>query len=228
MDGGIRAWFGYTQTSFWQLYADSEASSPFRETNHEPEVFWNIPTRLSVRGFEARLFSLSINHQSNGRSKPLSRSWNRLTAQVVLEKDHLAFTAKTWVRIDGESDDDNPNIEVSPALFALIHKRCLVSHDGVSLERGVQLEGDLLDEPAHIDPGVERLQVRGPTVFEHIPASLAWILHLFIRIPVDELDLDEARLSLPGNLDLFGNLCHLVWEGLPDLVLELIIDFGHK
>ena len=104
-------WFGYTQTSFWQLYADSEASSPFRETNHEPEVFWNIPTRLSVKGFEARLLSLSLNHQSNGRSKPLSRSWNRVTAQLIFQRDQFAFSAKTWARIDGESDDDNPNIE---------------------------------------------------------------------------------------------------------------------
>ena len=104
-------WFAYTQTSYWQLYADSEESSPFRETNHEPEFLWSVPVNFDVLGLNARLMSVGVNHQSNGRSKPLSRSWNRLTAAIILEKRYVVLSAKTWVRIDGESDDDNPNIE---------------------------------------------------------------------------------------------------------------------
>ena len=43
-------WIAYTQQSFWQLYADEQASSPFRETNHEPEVFWQVPLRFRFLG----------------------------------------------------------------------------------------------------------------------------------------------------------------------------------
>ena len=105
-------WIGYTQLSFWQLYADEEASSPFRETNHEPEIFWQIPVRFRFLGLDARLASFGFNHQSNGQPGELSRSWNRLTAQLVAERGNFAMTAKTWVRVaDGIGQDDNPNIE---------------------------------------------------------------------------------------------------------------------
>lgn len=101
----------YTQQSFWQLYADDEVSAPFRETNHEPEIMWQIPVDFEVLGFQARLATLAFNHQSNGRSRPLSRSWNRLTGELVLEKDRFVLSAKTWARIDDPDLDDNPNIE---------------------------------------------------------------------------------------------------------------------
>ena len=104
-------WMAYTQMSFWQLYADEEASAPFRETNHEPELMWQIPVDFSLFGMNARLASFSLNHQSNGQSDPLSRSWNRLTGTLFLEKDRFVLSAKTWVRIDDPSNDNNPNIE---------------------------------------------------------------------------------------------------------------------
>lgn len=101
----------YTQQSYWQLYADSEASAPFRETNHEPEIFWDVPLDFEFLGWRARQATLSFNHQSNGRSRPLSRSWNRITGELVVEKGRFVAFAKTWVRIDGDEDDDNPEIE---------------------------------------------------------------------------------------------------------------------
>ncbi len=104
-------WAAYTQQSYWQLYADSEASSPFRETNHEPELIWDVPVDFKVLGFDARLASFSFNHQSNGRARPLSRSWNRLTGQLVMEKGRFALSARAWLRVDNPQIDDNPNIE---------------------------------------------------------------------------------------------------------------------
>ena len=101
----------YTQQSYWQVYADEELSAPFRETNHEPEIMWNIPVDFELFGFQARFASFAFNHQSNGRSRPLSRSWNRLTGEVVLERGRLVVSAKTWARIDESGTDDNPNIE---------------------------------------------------------------------------------------------------------------------
>ena len=43
-------YFGFTLTSFWQLY-NSEVSKPFRETNYEPEVFWQKTGDYSVLGY---------------------------------------------------------------------------------------------------------------------------------------------------------------------------------
>ncbi len=102
---------GYTQQSFWQLYADDELSAPFRETNHEPEIIWDIPVDFEMFGFRARNASFAFNHQSNGRSRPLSRSWNRLTGALALERNRFVLSAKTWVRVDDPDLDDNPDIE---------------------------------------------------------------------------------------------------------------------
>lgn len=105
-------WIAYTQQSFWQLYSDETASSPFRETNHEPEIFWQVPISFRFLGLDARFASLGFNHQSNGQPGELSRSWNRLTGQIIAERGPFAMTAKTWVRLaDGIGQDDNPNIE---------------------------------------------------------------------------------------------------------------------
>ncbi len=52
-----------------------------------------------------------MNHQSNGRSRPLSRSWNRVVANVGMEKDNFNLLLKTWYRIpEDEHNDDNPDI----------------------------------------------------------------------------------------------------------------------
>jgi phospholipase A1 len=111
MIGDSSLWFGYTQQSYWQLYADSEASAPFRETNYQPELFWSIPSEFEVFGLKARTFNIGLNHQSNGQSDPLSRSWNRITGEVIFEGDRTLYSVKTWVRIDDPENDNNPNIE---------------------------------------------------------------------------------------------------------------------
>ncbi len=105
-------WVGYTQQSYWQLYADDDASAPFRETNHEPELMWNVPVSFRVLGWNARQATLAFNHQSNGQVDPLSRSWNRITGQLVFERGRFVASAKTWYRLDeSDAEDDNPDIE---------------------------------------------------------------------------------------------------------------------
>lgn len=101
----------YTQQSYWQLFADDEISAPFRETNHEPEIMWQVPVEFDLFGFSAQHATLAFNHQSNGRSQPLSRSWNRITGELLLAKDRFAISAKTWKRIEESENDDNPHIE---------------------------------------------------------------------------------------------------------------------
>jgi len=101
----------YTQRSVWQLY-DAALSSPFRDTNFEPEVFVKFDTDFNVSGLMNRFFILGFNHQSNGKSEPLSRSWNRIYAAFVAERGNLALILKPWYRIpEKEENDDNPNIE---------------------------------------------------------------------------------------------------------------------
>lgn len=106
----VDVWFGYTQNSFWQA-GNREASSPFRETNYQPEVMLVTPLNFSVLGANLKFLNLGFNHQSNGQSSTLSRSWNRIYAQVGLERGRLSMTARVWKRINESlEDDNNPDI----------------------------------------------------------------------------------------------------------------------
>jgi phospholipase A1 len=104
-------WAAYTQRSFWQSY-NVEDSSPFRETNYEPELLLNFRTDYSLFGLKGRFVNVGFNHQSNGQSEPLSRSWNRVVANAGFEKDDFSLLLRGWYRIPEDSaDDDNPQIE---------------------------------------------------------------------------------------------------------------------
>jgi phospholipase A1/A2 len=105
-------WFGYTQLSYWQL-ANGRSSSPFRETDYEPEAILIYPLQLELAGIHARYLGLSLNHQSNGRGESLSRSWNRVIGEVALESGPWAFRLRPWLRIAEASAErnDNPDIE---------------------------------------------------------------------------------------------------------------------
>lgn len=104
-------WFGYTQQSYWQLYNFAD-SSPFRETNYEPELLLNFRTDFDFLGMKGKMVTLGFNHQSNGQSKPLSRSWNRIVGNIGFEKDNLVLLLKTWYRINEDAaTDDNPDID---------------------------------------------------------------------------------------------------------------------
>jgi len=106
----VDVWFGYTQNSFWQA-ANHEASSPFRETNYQPEIIATTPLNFAVLGTNVKFLNLGFVHQSNGQSSTLSRSWNRFYAQVGLERGPLTMTGKLWKRVNESlEDDNNPDI----------------------------------------------------------------------------------------------------------------------
>jgi phospholipase A1 len=105
-------WFAYTQQSFWQAYNRS-ASSPFRETNYQPELMAVAPLKLDVGDAHLRYVNFGLVHQSNGQTSPLSRSWNRVYAEVGGEYgEHFSATFRLWQRLDN-AKSDNDNIDIT-------------------------------------------------------------------------------------------------------------------
>lgn len=52
-----------------------------------------------------------LNHESNGRSDPTSRSWNRVYARLMAENGNWMVEVKPWYRLpESENNDDNPDI----------------------------------------------------------------------------------------------------------------------
>jgi len=110
--------FGFTIQSYWQLY-NSELSSPFRETNYQPEIFYAIENDTKLGEWTNKGFMFGIEHQSNGRTQTFSRSWNRVYANFIFEKDDWVISFKPWLRLSEKEKtepnqpdgDDNPNIE---------------------------------------------------------------------------------------------------------------------
>lgn len=109
----------YTNRSFWQAY-NSDDSSPFRETNHEPELIMTWLNDWQLLGFRNVANQLAVNHQSNGRNGDFSRSWNRIYANFIFERDSYFFSFRPWYRIpEDEEEDDNPDIEFYLGHFEL-------------------------------------------------------------------------------------------------------------
>ncbi len=119
VDDAFGLWLGYTQQSHWQLL-NSTQSSPFRETNYQPELIVSIHPWLFVRNgqdndWNWRLFNLGVGHQSNGQGGALSRSWNYAFAQLGFETDNQhgqwSFVLRPWYRFsESASTDDNHDL----------------------------------------------------------------------------------------------------------------------
>ena len=76
-------YLAYTQKSLWDLY---DTSSPFRESNYAPEVFY-AHYHSEIHGQPnpgCGLFSeqVGVEHESNGERSDASRSWNRVFVDV--------------------------------------------------------------------------------------------------------------------------------------------------
>ena len=103
-------WVGYTQQSFWQAY-NRAASSPFRETNYQPEVMAVLPINKELAGLNFRYLNVGLIHQSNGQTTTLSRSWNRMYAELGVDRGNFSLSGRLWRRLDNaKSNNDNPDI----------------------------------------------------------------------------------------------------------------------
>ncbi|GAB3355112.1 phospholipase A [Lysobacter tyrosinilyticus] len=117
-------WAAYSQSSRWQVF-NADESRPFRETNYEPEVMLVFRNSYELGGWHGRLLGFGVNHQSNGRADPISRSWNRVVVNVGLDRDNWAVMIRPWWRIpDVDDEDENPAIEdyVGRGDVTLVHR----------------------------------------------------------------------------------------------------------
>lgn len=105
-------WAGYTQQSNWQVYNRGKKSAPFRNSDYAPELFLTQPVKANLPfGGKLRMLGVGYIHQSNGQSRPLSRSWNRIYAMAGMEWGKLSIIPRVWARLDPSADkDDNPDI----------------------------------------------------------------------------------------------------------------------
>jgi len=110
---GEKYFFAYTQISWWQT---ASASSPFRETNYEPEAYILFPNNTEKSSLKA--YKVGLIHQSNGRSGLSSRSWNRVYLSSIFQYNGIFITPRAWYRFkeNQKTDptqaqgDDNPDI----------------------------------------------------------------------------------------------------------------------
>ncbi|HPX88454.1 MAG TPA: phospholipase A [Methylophilaceae bacterium] len=110
-----RIWTAYTQQSYWQVF-DGKNSRPMREHNFSPEIILSLglksPNEGERQAWLPRMANLGFIHESNGRSMPISRSWNRFYIESAWEiNDNLSVSLKPWWRVyESGRNDDNPDI----------------------------------------------------------------------------------------------------------------------
>ena len=134
--------FAYTNQSYWQVY-NKDVSSPFRETNHEPEVFMLFNNDWEVAGLTNSFLGVGVVHQSNGQADPLSRSWNRIYGSMIFDRGPFALGLKAWWRIPEDEKefptdsrgDDNPDINDYMGNFELTGVYGLDNHRFMMLLR---------------------------------------------------------------------------------------------
>jgi phospholipase A1 len=99
--------FGYTQRSWWQVYADSAF---FRESNYQPEFFVKIPTyKTFLKKSPIKGFKIATIHQSNGRGGEYERSWNRLSFSTFIQYKNMIAELELWNRLP-DNIDYNPEL----------------------------------------------------------------------------------------------------------------------
>ena len=105
-DNNADVFFAYTNRAWWQAYND-DFSKPFRETNYEIEVFYRHYGGSTFLGLDMAGWDFGYNHQSNGRSQLLSRSWDRIYGQVAFNVgDNSLLSLRGWYRIPEDDEDD--------------------------------------------------------------------------------------------------------------------------
>jgi outer membrane phospholipase A len=114
-------YFGYTQTSFWDLDAES---APFVDSSYKPEIFYfcsDIKQKW-IPQMKRFGFQTGFQHESNGRDGLESRSLNIFYIKPMgtfgnLEEYHFIVEPKIWVHLAHPSE--NPDIGEYRGFFDL-------------------------------------------------------------------------------------------------------------
>jgi len=102
----LTTYVAYTNRSFWQFF-DIDDSQPFRETNHEPEVWLAWFYDLYWGDLNAEMVWLGWEHQSNGRIAVLSRGWNRAYLDFYFNYKSFSLSVRPWIAMgDGAHEDE--------------------------------------------------------------------------------------------------------------------------
>lgn len=120
---GEKYYLSYSQRSFWQIYEDS---SPFRETNYNPEMFVVFPISDHTSAFHMRSITLAYSHLSNGQGQThntkaytyayedpenRSRGIDNLYLNFTFQHKTLITELKIWTPpIEDKFKSDNPDI----------------------------------------------------------------------------------------------------------------------
>ncbi len=192
-------WFGYTQQSYWQLF-NGGISRPFRSTDHEPELTYIFPLDDPLEhGWRLRFAGLSLNHQSNGQSLPLSRSWNRIILLAGMERgDRFTLTGRLWARVpEKDAEDDNPDISdmVGRAEVAAAWYVDNTNTLGLTLRHSLR-------SSARGSVRLEWLRSIGPARANGEPSRLRWHTQLFRGYGDSLLDYNRRRTVLSLGLSL--------------------------
>jgi len=153
---GEKYYLSYTHKAFWQIYTES---SPFRETNYNPEAFVVFPIFDNTSMFQIRSLKVGIAHNSNGQPQShdtslytyhyqdpanSSRSLNYIYTEVTLQHDTLVTDVRLWARLpEKKMNDDNPDYmdytgctEVKFSYFARKHMFTLMARGSFLTGKG--------------------------------------------------------------------------------------------
>jgi phospholipase A1/A2 len=186
--GADRPWlsgfyFGYTQNSLWDLSSESKA---FRDTSYRPSLFWRWE-RADEKTF-VDAFRAGIEHESNGRDGPRSRSLNTVFVRPEWHwrsKDgrHLEFTPKIYGYFDA---DENPDIH---RYRGYVDWRVRYDHDGDWIGTGVARVGTSGKGSLLLDFSKRARDLRFG------PVSGYWHVQYFTGYGEDILDYNVRRKS---------------------------------
>lgn len=134
---------GFTLEAWWQLYS-KDVSSPFRETNYQPEVFYLVPLAWKPFGGSTSAV-LGLEHQSNGQVQGFSRSWNRVYTGFLIEKGNLFGFIRPWYRLpeDAKETPNNPKGDDNPDILDFMgHGELLLGWRGSQYEFSANLRSN--------------------------------------------------------------------------------------
>lgn len=107
--------FAYTQKSIWRVF---ESSSPFEETNYNPELYYryNLPDPGILRALR-----VGLEHESNGEGGDESSSWDRIYLEASIdalpgngrEDWRVRIYPKVWFILPNSLSGDDEEIRES-------------------------------------------------------------------------------------------------------------------